>query len=50
MPAVSGKQFRKMAAVMAGKSKGMGPSKAVAREFVKATPPAKRKLWSKKRG
>lgn len=49
MPAVSGKQYRFMQAVAHGAStkKGIGPSEAVAREFVKKTPVKKRKEWSK---
>lgn len=49
MPAKSAKQYRFMAAVMHGASpkKGIGPSPAVAREFVEKTPPKKRKEWSK---
>lgn len=45
MPAKSGKQYRYMAAVASGKTIG-GPSKAVAKEFVKKTSKKKRKLWN----
>lgn len=50
MPAVSGKQYRLMSAIASGASthKGIGPSEAVAKEFVKKTPANKRKEWSKK--
>lgn len=50
MPAVSGKQYRLMAAVASGATphKGIGPSEAVAKEFVKKTPVKKRKEWSKR--
>jgi len=48
MPAVSGKQYRFMQAASHG---GLsGPQKiepAVAKEFVKKTPPKKRRMWSK---
>jgi hypothetical protein len=49
MPAESGKQYRFMQAVAHGMStkKGLGPSEAVAREFIKKTPPKKRRQWSK---
>jgi hypothetical protein len=48
MPAVSGKQYRFMQAAAHGGLKG--PQKiepSVAKEFVRATPPKKRKIWSK---
>jgi len=48
MPAKSAKQYRFMAGIAHGMkpSKGIGPSRAVAEEFVKKTPPRKRKEWS----
>jgi hypothetical protein len=49
MPAVSGRQYRFMAAAAHGGLKG--PQKiepAVAKEFVRATPKTKRQVWSKK--
>lgn len=51
MPAKSGKQYRFMAAKAFGKRKkgDKGPSKETAREFVEATPPEKRKMFSKKK-
>lgn len=48
MPAVSGKQFRAMAAALHGRSK-IGIPKKVAEEFVAATPIGKRKRWAKKK-
>lgn len=48
MPAVSRKQYNLMQAILHGKARGKHlPSKAVAREFVNATPHAKRSAWSK---
>lgn len=50
MPAKSAKQYRymQMMAHNPEKSgKGIGPSEAVAREFIKKTPAKKRKEWSK---
>jgi len=49
MPAKSAKQYRFMQAIAHGASprKGIGPSEAVAKEFVKKTPASKRKEWSK---
>jgi len=49
MPAVSGKQYRFMQAAAHGGLKGPQEdniSPAVAKEFVRATPKKKRKLWS----
>jgi len=45
MPAKTAKQYRLMAAIAHGaKPKGgKGPSREVAKEFVKETPPAKRR-------
>jgi hypothetical protein len=51
MPATSGKQYRFMAGIAHGmkpKTKSAGPSPELAEEFVKKTPVAKRKMWSKK--
>ena len=51
MPAKSAKQFRFMAGVAHGmkpKGKGIGPSEAVAEEFVKKTPAKKRSMFMKK--
>ncbi len=50
MPAKSAKQYRFMAGIAHGmKSKsGIGPSPAVAEEFVKKTSKKKRSDWSKK--
>lgn len=49
MPAKSAKQYRFMAMVAhGGKPKsGIGPSEAVAKEFVHKTSAKKRKEWSK---
>ena len=47
MPAKSAKQYRLMQAAAHGNS-SMGPSKEVAKEFIKKTPPAKRSLFAKK--
>lgn len=53
MPAVSGKQYRFMAGIAHGmksnKKGGIGPSKAVAEEFVHKTTPKKRSMFMKKR-
>lgn len=51
MPAKSGPQYRLMQAIAHGAKpySGHGPSKAVAKEFVDATPKAKRKKWSHSR-
>lgn len=49
MPAKSAKQYRLMAAEAHGAGYGKVPPK-VAEEFVHATPPAKRKAWSRKDG
>ena len=47
MPAKSGKQYRYMAMIAGGKKPRIGgPSKAVAKEFVKKTSKKKRKLWN----
>lgn len=49
MPAKSGKQYRKMQAVLhSDKSVGPGPSKEVAREIIEKTPKSKRSLFMKK--
>ena len=51
MPAKSAKQYRFMAGIAHGmkpKNHAIGPSKAVAEEFVKKTSKAKRSDWSKK--
>ena len=49
MPANSGKQYRMMQAVAHGTSTvDVGPSKKVAKEFIKKTPKSKRSKWSKK--
>ena len=50
MPAKSPEQYRYMAMIASGHapSKGIGPSEAVAKEFVKKTPVKKRKEWSRK--
>jgi hypothetical protein len=51
MPAKSAAQYRLMQAVAHGSStKKGGPSKAVAREFLAHTAPAKRKAYAKKKG
>ena len=48
MPATSGKQYRFMQAAAHGGLKGPQQiDSAVAKEFVRKTPPAKRKMWSK---
>lgn len=48
MPAKSGKQYRFMQAAAHGSiTGGAGPSRAVAKEFVHATPAKKRKQFSK---
>lgn len=49
MPAESGKQFRFMAGIAHGMKPmhGVGPSKKVAEEFVKKTPPKKRSSFMK---
>jgi len=48
MPAKSGAQYRFMAGIAHGMKPqgGMGPSKAVAEEFVHATPTDKRRKFS----
>ena len=51
MPAESGKQYRymQMMAHNPGKSrKGVGPSPAVAKEFIEKTPSSKRKQFMRK--
>lgn len=47
-PTVSGKQYRFMSGIAHGMKPrgGKGPSKAVAEEFVHATPAKKRSEWS----
>lgn len=47
MPAKTGRQYRAMAAAMSGNST-LGIPGSVGREFVEATPPAKRKRFAKK--
>lgn len=48
MPAKSAKQYGKMQSVLHGSVVGSsGPSRAVAREFVDATPAKKRKKFAK---
>ena len=48
MPAKSAKQYRFMQAAAHGGLKGpQQVPEAVAKEFVRATPPKKRKIWSK---
>lgn len=49
MPAKSGKQYRFMQAIAHGAEpkSGEGPSQAVAKEFVDATPMKKKKLFSR---
>jgi hypothetical protein len=50
MPATSAKQYRFMAGIAHGMKprKGIGPSQAVAKEFVDKTPPEKRRQFSRK--
>ena len=52
MPAKSEKQYNLMAMVAAGKKpsklKSIGPSQAVAREFVKETPKKKRSIFARR--
>jgi hypothetical protein len=50
MPAKSAKQFRLMAMIAHDKktNKSIGPSKEVAKKFVKATPKKKRSLFMRK--
>jgi hypothetical protein len=50
MPAKSPKQYRFMAGIAHGMKPrhGIGPSPAVAREFIEKTPKDKRKQYSKK--
>lgn len=49
MPAVSGRQYRLMQAIAHSDKKldSIGPSKEVARKFIKETSPEKRRLFSK---
>ena len=51
MPAKSSKQYKFMAGIAHGMkdSKGVGPSKEVAEEFVKKTPKKKRQMFMKKK-
>lgn len=54
MPAKSPAQYRFMAGIAhgmkpKGKNKGLGPSEAVAKEFVDKTPPKKRSFFMKKK-
>jgi len=50
--AKSGKQYRMMQAIAHGTSnmKSIGPSKAVAKEFIAKTPKKKRSLFMKRNG
>jgi len=50
MPAKSPRQYRFMAAIANGETprKGIGPSVEVAKEFVRKTPHALRKQWSRR--
>jgi len=52
MPAKSSAQYKLMAGIAHGMKPnfGVGPSKEVAEEFVKKTPPAKRSMFMKKKG
>lgn len=52
MPAKSEKQYKFMAGIAHGMKPrgGVGPSEAVAKEFVDKTPPEKRKMFMKKKG
>lgn len=51
MPAKSAKQYRFMAGMAHGMkpNKGIGPSEAVAKEFVDKTPAKKRSMFMKKK-
>ncbi len=51
MPAKSGKQYRFMQAAASGRLRSIGDhiKKGVAKEFIKETPPNKRKAFSKKK-
>jgi hypothetical protein len=50
MPAKSGKQYRLMQMALHSKdTKGIGPSKEVAKEFIEKTPEKKRSIFSKKK-
>jgi len=51
MPAKSAAQYKFMAGIAHGMvpNKGIGPSPAVAKEFVKKTPAKKRKLFMKEK-
>lgn len=49
MPAKSGRQYRLMQAIAHGSAKiDAGPSKEVARKFIRETPKNKRKMFAKK--
>ncbi len=51
MPAKTGKQYRYMQMMAHNPESArmnVGPSKAVAREFIKKTPKSKRSRWSRK--
>lgn len=52
MPAKSAKQYNFMQAIAHGAKpkKGIGPSPAVAREFIKKTPAKKRSMFARERG
>ncbi len=47
MPAKSAKQYGLMQAAAHGNLRGAGPSEEVGKEFVDATPPAKRSSFAK---
>jgi hypothetical protein len=47
MPAKSAKQYKFMAGIAHGMKSSIGPSKEVAEEFVKKTPPKKRSQFMK---
>jgi hypothetical protein len=47
MPAKSAKQYRMMQAIAHGYSKKDGPSKSVAKKFIKETPKVKRSLFAR---
>lgn len=49
MPAKSAKQYNFMQAAANGGLKSSGPSKEVAKEFIKATPKGNRSKWSMKK-
>jgi hypothetical protein len=47
MPAKSAKQWGLMQAAAHGNPRGLGPSEAVAKEFIHKTPASKRKAFAK---